>query len=129
MCTSVHVRTTCEGRCRNTSIYGTCATPFGGWVGPAGLRQCVFFKQWLVNGSAFLTGRSFVNCVMLKGSMVYTALRAFIGRIEASTRCDACNNVESIGHILQMCHRSHDDRVNRHDSINKALTALLSKGW
>ena len=96
-----------------------------------GLRDSAsagFVNQWMVNGSAFVTGRSFVNCVMLKGGLVYTALRASRGRPEASPRCDACNNIESVGHILQVCPRAHDDRVNRHDGVNKALTAALSKG-
>ena len=82
----------------------------------------------VVNGSTFLTGHSFVNCVRLKGGLVYTALRASRGRPEASTRCNACKQTKSVGHILQVCRRTHDDRVNRHDSVNKLLTAELTKG-
>ena len=96
-----------------------------------GLRDSAsagFVNQWMVSGSTFLTGHSFVNCVRLKGSLVYTALRASRGRPEASTRCDACKQTESVGHILQSCRRTHDDRVNRHDSVNKLLTAELTKG-
>ena len=82
----------------------------------------------MVSESTFLTGHSFVNCVRLKGGLVYTALRASRGRLEASTRCDACKQTETVGHILQVCRRTHDDRVNRHDSVNKLLTAELTKG-
>ena len=82
----------------------------------------------MVSESTFLTGHSFVNCVRLKGGLVYTALRVSRGRPEASTRCDACKQTETVGHILQVCRRTHDDRVNRHDSVNKLLTAELTKG-
>ena len=95
-----------------------------------GLRDSAsasFVNQWMVSGSAFLTGHSFVNCDKLKGGLVYTALRASRGRPEASSRCDACKQAESVGHILQVCRRTHDDRVNRHDGVNKGLTAELTK--
>ena len=86
-----------------------------------------FVNQWMVSGSALLTGHSFVNCVKLKGSLIYTALRASRGRPEASARCDACNQIESVGHILQMCGRTHGDRVNRHNAVNRKLTKELTK--
>ena len=86
-----------------------------------------FVNQWMVSGSALLTGHSFVNCVKLKGSLVYTALRASRGRPEASARCDAFNQIESVGHILQMCGRTHGDRMNRHNAVNKKLTKELTK--
>ena len=86
-----------------------------------------FVNQWMVSGSALLTGHSFVNRVKLKGSLVYTVLRAARGRPEASARCDACNQIESVGHILQMCGRIHGDRVNRHNAVNKKVTEELMK--
>ena len=86
-----------------------------------------FVNQWMVSGSALLTGHSFVNCVKLKGSLVYTALRASTGRPKASARSDACNEIGSVGHILQMCGMTHGDRVNRHDAVNKKVTEELMK--
>ena len=66
-------------------------------------------------------GRSFINCVHMKGNLIHTTPRAFRGRPDASTRCDACTATESLGHILQVCRRTHDSRVERHDGVNALL--------
>ena len=60
----------------------------------------------------------------------HTALRASRGRPQASTRCDACTATESLGHILQVCRRTHDSRVARHDGVNALLSGKLkAKGY
>ena len=72
----------------------------------------------------------FINCVRMKGNLIHTALRASRGRPQASTRCDACTATESLGHILQVCRRTHDSRVAQHDGVNALLSSKLSaKGY
>ena len=93
-------------------------------------RNAGFVNQWMVNGTSLLTGHSFINCVRVKGNLVHTALRASRGRPDASTKCDACNATESLAHILQMCERTHEVRVARHDKLSKYLISVLkSRGY
>lgn len=96
-------------------------------LGLAGCRDAGWVNSWMVNGSALLTGRGYIGCIQLKGGLVHTALRASRGRPEASPKCDACSATESIGHILQVCQRTHEARVSRHDGVNKLLNGTLIK--
>ncbi|GLV46634.1 hypothetical protein CBL_20909, partial [Carabus blaptoides fortunei] len=47
----------------------------------------------------------------------------------ATTSLEACNAVETTNHILQVCHRTHGQRINRHNCISKHLAKnLTTKG-
>ncbi|RLJ22878.1 hypothetical protein DJ031_00040 [bacterium endosymbiont of Escarpia laminata] len=95
--------------------------------GLRGSRNEGFVNGWMTSGTGLVSGRSYVNCVKIKGNLIHTALRASRGRPEASTRCDACRGVESLGHILQVCPRTHHTRCDRHDGINSYLKTVLGK--
>ena len=45
--------------------------------------------------------------------------------------CDAyvCHSIESLGHILQACHRTHGARVKWHDGVLDLIASELSKKW
>ena len=40
-------------------------------------------------------------------------------RSRKTWRCDACWRVESLGHVLQVCPRTWEHRIKRHDATNK----------
>ena len=90
-------------------------------------RDTRFVNQWMVNGTSLMSGHSFINCVRLKGNLVYNASRAARGRPDASSLCDACNATETLAHVLQRCERTHEARVARHDSVGKYLISALHK--
>ena len=71
-----------------------------------------------VDGCDLATRRSFVNCVRLKGNPTYTKAGAARGQPDMPVRCDACQRIESLAHILQKC-----PRCDRHDAVNKYLDA------
>ena len=64
-----------------------------------------FVHSWVSDGTTLLTGASFVHAVQIKGATVSTRKRAARGRPLSSDRCDACGRIETLGHILQVCHR------------------------
>lgn len=51
--------------------------------------------------------------------------------IQGSRTCRAgCNSIETMGHVLQVCPRTHGSRVKRHDKILNKLKGLLEgKGF
>ena len=113
---------------RNALAHGLHTSVDGRGLGDS--RSVGFVNRWMVNGTSLMSGRSFINCVRMKGNFIHTALRASRGRPQASTRCDACTATESLGHILQVCRRTHDSRVARHDGVNALLSSKLSaKGY
>ena len=95
--------------------------------GLSGSRETGYVNQWMISGTALMSGGSFVNCVRNKGNLSYTGARAARGRPERSKKCDACRGNETLGHILQTCPRTHQPRNDRHDRVNKYLTATLGK--
>lgn len=59
-----------------------------------------------------------------------TALRSARGLPDASTACDACDRIEFLGHVLQVCPRTHASRVARHNRVVElAKRELCKKGW
>ena len=84
-------------------------------------------NAWMTSGTAHMTGSGYVNCIRKKCNLPYTRARAARGRPDKPTQCDACHEVESLGHILQRCPRTHQPRLDRHDKVNKFLTQALTK--
>ena len=57
-------------------------------------------------------------------------LRATRGCVDASTTCDACGRVGSLGHVLQSCPRTHASRVPRHNRVVELVASnARKKGW
>ena len=86
-----------------------------------------FVNQWMVSGTALMSGHGFVNCVRLKCNLPYTKARAAHGRPDKPIACDACRCRETLAQILQTCPRTHQPRVNRHDRVNKYLAEVLKR--
>ena len=70
---------------------------------------------------------SYLSAIKVRGNLIGTALRRSRGRPLASTRCDCCSRTESLGHILQVCPRTHASRVARHDKITDLVGHPLSQ--
>ena len=85
---------------------------------------------WMQDPPNTTSGRSFLEAVLLRGSLLHTALRASRGHPDAPTACDACGRPESLGHILQVCPRSHAVRVERHNKVVQLVVRNAKrKGW
>ena len=69
----------------------------------------------------------YIAAVKVRGNFIGTALRRSRGRPEASTRCDCWGRTESLGHILQVCPRTHVSRVARHDKIVDLVEETLAR--
>ena len=100
--------------------------------GLANASQVPECHRWVnsVRGSgAPNTASSYIAAIKVRGNLIGTALRTSRGRPQASTRCDCCGRVESLGHILQVCPRTHASRIARHDKILDLVgQALTQKG-
>ena len=89
-----------------------------------------FVHSWVSDGTALMTGAAFIHAVQIRGATVSTRRRSARGRQEASDKCDACGRPETLGHILQVCHRTWGHRIKRHDAVlEKLLHELERRGW
>ena len=68
--------------------------------GLEGSRACGYVYSWMASRTAHMSGNGYVNCIRLKGNLPYTKARAARGRPDKPTRCDACHDIETLGHIL-----------------------------
>lgn len=97
------------------------------------LRECASVPEsqaWVADGTRLLSGRDFVDCTKLRINAIPTLARSYRGR-EKDTRCRAgCQQNETLGHVLQQCHRTHGARIKRHDGIVAYLCQKFHKdGW
>ena len=77
-----------------------------------------------------MTGASFIHAVQIRGATESTRKRSARGRMLSSDKCDACGRVETLGHILQVCHRTWGTRIKRYDAVlEKLLHELEGRGW
>lgn len=84
--------------------------------------------QWLADGTAFLTGKDFINCGRLRINAVPTRSRTARGRTR-DRRCRAgCMAAETLNHVLQQCHRTHAGRIRRHDAILNYMERRIRSG-
>ena len=89
-----------------------------------------FVHSWVADGTALMTGGAFIHAVQIMGVTVSTRRRSARGRQHASDKCDACRREETLGHILQVCHRTWGHRIKRHDTVlEKLLHELERRGW
>lgn len=89
-----------------------------------------FVHLWVNDGTSLLSGASFIHAIQIRGSTVATGKRAARGRPLAEGKCDACGRTETLGHILQVCHRTWGSRIKLHDSlVEKLLHDMEHRGW
>ena len=85
---------------------------------------------WLTDSSGLLSGANFIGALKVRGNLLSTSARSARGRPLANYSCDACGRPETLGHILQVCPRTHASRIARHDRIATAIqTAACKRGW
>ena len=86
--------------------------------------------QWLEKPDSALTGADFIGAIKVRGNLMNVPLRAARGRVDASTTCDACGRVGSLGHFLQSCPRTRASRVARHNRVVELVAFnARKKGW
>lgn len=87
--------------------------------------------RWTIEGNRFLQGRDFLQMCRLRINALPTRSRCARGRPAKDRRCRAgCNAVETLNYIQQICHRTHPQRIKRHDAIAKYVTKKLEgKGF
>ena len=89
-----------------------------------------YIHSWVSDGTALLTRAAFIHAIQIRGATVSTRRRSARGRQHASDKCDACGRTETLGHILQVCHRTWGHRIKRHDAVlEKLLRELERRGW
>uniref|UniRef100_L7M1A0 Putative tick transposon n=1 Tax=Rhipicephalus pulchellus TaxID=72859 RepID=L7M1A0_RHIPC len=97
------------------------------------LRMCTNAPgstAWLGEGTTFLSGKEFIKLVRFHISAMPTLTRLRRGQ-DVPVSCRAgCDSRESLGHVLQQCHRTHHQRIERHDGVVRYLASRLKeKGW
>lgn len=81
-----------------------------------------------VRGNRRLRGASFVRAVHVLGGLLPTAARCHRGDREGRTRCEAgCRRPETLAHISQVCPRTADARIHRHDKLVNFVAARLQE--
>ncbi|CAL7932761.1 unnamed protein product [Xylocopa violacea] len=73
--------------------------------------------QWTGEGNRFLSGRDFINAVKLRINALPTRSRTSRGRRTDRQCRGGCTQPETLNHVLQICHRTSEARVRRHDAL------------
>jgi hypothetical protein len=95
-----------------------------------GLKLCAdvpSVHHWVANGTSLLTGRGYIRAVQVRAASLPTPMRNVRGRDKAKGKCDACGLRGTLGHVLQVCPRTHNIRVKRHNRLMDLITGQLQK--
>ncbi|CAB0034374.1 unnamed protein product [Trichogramma brassicae] len=84
-------------------------------------------NNWISDGTRFLSGRDFVECIRTRINALPTRSRTGRGRAADRSCRGGCNKVETLNHISQNCHRTHDTRLKRHDAVGNYIQNILEK--
>ncbi|KAG0435539.1 hypothetical protein HPB47_018428 [Ixodes persulcatus] len=83
--------------------------------------------RWISEGSRMLRGRQFIDLIKLRINAQPTLERTSRGRPRDVTCRAGCRAPESLGHVLQCCHRGHRNRTKRHDNLVRYVSGRLSQ--
>ena len=115
------------------SLWAALADDLHSSVDGRGLRESNLVPnqyQWVADGSGLLTGANYIGAVTVRGNLLSSAARAARGCPLTSILCGACGPPGSLGHILQVCPRTHSSCVARHDKlVTLVQTATGKAGW
>ena len=115
------------------SLQVALATDLHSSVDGRGLRKSDLVPhqhQWVADATSLLSGANYIGKVKVRGNLLSSAVRAARGRTGNSVLCGACQRPGSLGHILQVCPRTHGSRVTRHDRIVTLVQTTAGKaGW
>ncbi|KAL0098595.1 hypothetical protein PUN28_020551 [Cardiocondyla obscurior] len=90
-------------------------------------RRTPHQHHWITDGTRLLSGKDYIQCNRLRIGAIPTKSRTTRGRHQ-DRRCRAgCLAQETINHVLQQCHRTHEARIRRHDAITKYLARKIPK--
>lgn len=78
-------------------------------------------QQWVSDGTRLLSGRDFVDCAKLRINAIPTLARTSRGRNQDTSCRAGCRQIETLGHVLQQCERTHGERIKRHDGVVEYL--------
>lgn len=82
---------------------------------------------WVGEGTKFLKGKDFIELAKLRINALPVRSRTTRGRRKERLCRAGCLNPETLNHVLQNCHRTHDIRIKRHNAITSYLTRNLRK--
>ena len=86
--------------------------------------------RWVAKATGLLSGANYIGAVKVRGNLLHAAVHAARGRLHTSVLCGACQRPGSLGHILQVCPRTHGSRVARHDRLVALVqTAAGKASW
>ena len=89
-----------------------------------------YASRWVWDNNFLrLSGREFVGAMHIRCNSLLTRERGTRGRMSDRGRnCPCCpDKRESLAHILQVCWRTQNHRIFRHNNISKMLTNKLRK--
>ena len=83
--------------------------------------------RWVTAPNPPMPGSAFVGCLQVRGNLAATGQRvARTRRNPGVAPCDACcGRPETLGHISQVCTRTHLNRVARHDRAVNQLEGFF----
>ena len=90
-----------------------------------------FIHRWTIDGNMAMSGHRYCAALALRAGTLYSRSRRSRGT-DLSSACDCCGPPveEYLGHILQVCPRTHGSRVHRHNLLLKKLRKFLKlQGW
>ncbi|KAG0433654.1 hypothetical protein HPB47_019691 [Ixodes persulcatus] len=82
-------------------------------------------QSWISDGTRLLPGRHYVKVIKLRVNALPTLSRTKRGRPDDVSCRTGCRARESLGHVLQACHKGHRGRVKRHDNIARYIAMRL----
>lgn len=88
-----------------------------------------YVHGWVTSGTDLLSGAKFSAALAVRAATLPTRLRASRGRPDANKCCDHCGPGvwESLGHVLNVCPRTHGVRINRHNRVLAEAQKMFEK--
>lgn len=83
---------------------------------------------WVIDKWSRLSGREYISALHVRGSLLKTPSRASRGRAHVRKTCKSCcDRVCNLGHTLQVCPRTHGQRILRHNEVVDGIRRVAGR--
>ena len=82
-------------------------------------------NRWLTADTSWISGADYIKAIKVRAACLQTPARAARWGASGNPNCSGCGSRATLGHIAQVCPRTHGLRVRRHDDIVRYLDRRL----
>ena len=88
-------------------------------------RSCPEASRWVSNPPRKQSGANYIGAIKARGGLLSSKVCSARGSVSGvDARCDCCMHPETTRHVIQVCPRTSNRKIQRHDRVVRFVSAV-----